>query len=298
MHGKAELRSHHGKRFIEVGRRIAPIALAALGAVAAAGSQQPSTSTRAVAGAAAAYVAEYQRQLTSIVAEETYTQEIVEQTPPDPDMPRTRTLRGEVFFMFAAATREWMAIRDVFAVDGEPVAARPDLPEALRSLPPREVAATFKAYNSRFNLGRTFRNFNEPTLGLLVLDEEHRRRFSFDRRRVERTDSDVLVTLAFREREAPTLIRDMQRGRVFSSGELLVEAGTGRVRRTVLTAALPGVQLRLTTTYAPDSRLGMWVPATFHESYTYGARRGEHEAVMCEATYTNYRRFETSARVK
>jgi hypothetical protein len=191
-----------------------------------------------------------------------------------------------------------MAIRDVLAVDGRPVAERPDLPEALRTLPPREVAATFKTYNSRFNLGRTFRNFNEPTLGLLVLDEEHRRRFSFDRTRVELVDGETLVTLSFRERESPTLIRDRERGRVFSRGQLLVEAGSGRVRRTTLTAKLPGVQVMLTTTYAADARLGIWVPATFRESYEYSIRRDEREVIECEAAYTNYRRFETSVRIK
>jgi hypothetical protein len=283
---------------VNVARRILPFVLAALTAAATDRLQEPDTSTHAVVAAAASYVAEYQRQLTSVIADETYTQTIVDQVPHDSQTARRRTLRGEVFFMFAAATRDWMTIRDVLAVDGHAVAERPDLPDALRTLPPREVAARFKTYNARFNLGRTFRNFNEPTLGLLVLDEEHRRRFSFDRANVKTAGGETLVTLKFRERESPTLIRDLERGRVFSRGELLVEAGSGRVRRTTLTANQPGVELTLTTAYAPDARLGMWVPATFRESYEYSPRRGEREVIECEATYTNYRRFETSVRIK
>lgn len=277
--------------------RAAAIALIAASCAVVSASQSPDTSTRAVVKAAAAYVAEYQRQLTSILADEIYTQEIVEQVPLAADMPRTRRITSEVFFMFAPATRDWMAIRDVVAVDGEPLRGRPDLRQALAALPAREVAAKFKEYNSRFNIGRTFRNFNEPTLSLLVLDEQHRRRFSFDRKRVERDGGTTLVTLAFTEKESPTLIFDLNRGRVFSKGELIIEAETGRVRRGVLSAKIGDLSLKLTTDYAADERLGMWVPASFREQYERG-RRDDFERIRCEATYANYRRFETSVRIR
>jgi hypothetical protein len=275
------------------------LALCQMGQVAA-----PDTSTRAVVRAAAAYVAEYQRQLTSVIADETYTQEVVEQAPRQPQAPISRSLRSEVFFMFAPAGRVWMAIRDVMALDGQPVADRRDVKEALRRLPAREVAAAFKEYNSRFNIGRTFRNFNEPTLSLLVLDDLHRERFSFDRRRVERIEDAVLVTLAFTERDTPTLIHDLKRGRVFSKGELVIEAATGRIRRAVLTGRIQDVQLELTTVYAPEPRLDMWVPAVFREQYRHGVAprtvdsRSEYEHILCEAKYTNYRRFETGVRIR
>lgn len=261
------------------------------------GPQRSTPSTSTVVKAAAAYVAEYQRQLTSILADETYTQEILQQVPPAANMPRTRSITSEVFFMFAPATRDWMAIRDVAAVDGEPLRGRPNVREALATLPAREVAATFKEYNSRFNIGRTFRNFNEPTLSLLVLDEQHRHRFSFDRRRVERDSGTTLVTLAFTEKESPTLIFDLNRGRVFSKGELVVEAESGRVRRGVLSAKIGELSLELTTDYAPDERLGMWVPVTLREQYEHG-RKDDFERIRCDARYSNYRRFETSVRIR
>ena len=55
-------------------------------------------------------------------------------------------------------------------------------------------------------------------------------RFTFDRRAVTRTPDAVLATLEFRERERPTLIRDVFLGPVFSRGEIVVDAG-GEVRR-------------------------------------------------------------------
>ena len=265
-------------------------------------------STRAIVNRAAAYVKAYQAELTSILADERYTQRLVDQMPYDQTMPRARTMSSELFFMFAPAGDAWMAIRDVITVDGHRLANRPDLREALRLLPAAQVARKFKDYNSRFNLGRTYRNFNEPTLSLLVLDDEHRHRFSFDRKKVERSSDSVLVTLSFRERERPTLIRDLKLGNVFSRGELIVEADTGRIRRAELTARIDPVNLHLTTTYSHDMRLGIWVPATFREQYQYGVASndakarlesgGDYEHVLCEATYTNYRRFETSVRIK
>lgn len=286
------------------------LALVATGAAfqspALSSSKGPDTSTRAVVNAAAAYVADYQRQLTAILADELYTQAVLAQMPPDVHMPRSRRMKSEVFFLFAPGDLAWMAIRDVMAIDGEVVDKRPDIREALRTLPVADVAATFKTYNSRFNIGRTFRNFNEPTFSLLVVDAHHRDRFSFDRKRIQEAGDAILVTLTFVEKESPTLIRDLKRGRVFSKGELTVEAGTGRVRRAMLEARIGQTKLELTTTYSPDERLGMWVPTVFREEYEHGISpssrnldpRTEYEQILCEAKYSNYRRFETAVRMR
>ena len=169
------------------GRFAFRVLIPALALLASAGaSQGPDTSTKAIVEAAAGYVADYQRQLTSVIADEIYTQEVVAQSPRDPQMPRLRTMRSEVFFVYLATSHHWMAIRDVMSLDGNALGDRPDLRDAFQRLAVGDVAARFKEYNSQYNLGRTFRNFNEPTLSLLVFDERHRARFSFDRKRVER----------------------------------------------------------------------------------------------------------------
>ena len=265
------------------------------------------TTTAAVLDAAAGYVKEYEKQLTSIIADEIYTQRIDAQIPRDFRLPRWRSLESELFFIFAPADYGWMAIRDVIAVDGKPVADRPDVKEALRTLPASEVATTFKSYNSRFNLGRVARNFNEPTLSLLVLDGYHRGRFSFEPKGVERRPDATLVTIGFTESLAPTLIFDLDRKPVFSAGELTVEAGTGRVRSAVLRVRIGAVRVELTTVYAPDARLGMWVPVSFRERYEDGLAPADaklqgsssrYEDIVCEAKYANFRRFDVSVRIK
>jgi hypothetical protein len=272
--------------------------------IAGLSSQGPDTSTRAVVAAVAQYVSDYQRDLTSILADESYAQDVVSLMPRDPTVARSRRMTSEVFFMFMPGTRDWMAIRDVIAVDGAPVEDRPDIRQALDVLSPTEVAAALKRHNSRFNIGRILRNFSEPTLSLLVFDANHRERFSFERKRVRKEENVVLVTLAFTERESPTLIADPLRGRILSTGEVIVEAGTGRVRRAVLRANSGEIKVELTTDYTRDEKLDMWVPAVFRETYERGTppRRleadTEYEHVVCEARYRNFRRFQTSVRIK
>lgn len=268
------------------------------------------THVDAVVAAAAAYVKDYQRALTSVLADEDYAQEVVTQTPLDRSMPRSRRLRSEVFFMFAPASGDWMAMRDVVSMDGSALATRPNLREALRTLPPVEVARTFKSYNSRFNLGRASRNFNEPTLSLLFLDDRYRPNVTFTRKGVQRRQDGLWVTLGFTESPGPgTLIRDLSQAPVVSKGEVVVDANTGRVRRAHMETDFGGMVAVLTTTYAPELRLGMWVPVTFAETYRSGQKVAispdpritlptTYEEIRGLAKYANYRRFEVKVIIK
>jgi hypothetical protein len=268
------------------------------------------TSVDAVVTAAAAYVKNYQRALTTVLADEDYQQQVVMQSPLDRSMPRTRRLRSEVFFMFAPASGDWMAMRDVISIDGTAVTERPNLREALRTLPPVEVARTFKSYNSRFNLGKASRNFNEPTLSLLLLDDRYRSSFRFTRKSVQRRADGIWVTIGFAESPGPqTLVRDLSQQPVISKGEFLVDAATGRVGHAQMTTAFDGMTAELTTTYRPDERLAMWVPGTFEERYQSGAKISiapdprinlptTYEEIRCLAKYTNYRRFEVNVIIK
>jgi hypothetical protein len=303
-----------------MGARLLAIAsTVAWGLTASAGQQasptNPDLSASGVVGAAAAYVKAYQEQLTFLIADEAYTQQVRSQIP-DGGGPKGRTMKSELFFMFTPADRVWMAIRDVIEVDRKAVADRPDLRAALETLPAGQVAEKFKASNSRFNIGRTQRNFNEPILSLLVLDGRYLPNFTFERKRVERAGGSTLVTLAFVEKGVPTLIRDLQHRPVFSRGSFVIDAATGRVHEGRLGVTIGGLTVELTTTYGPDERLGIWVPTRFRERYEEGVlapaggrtpreaaqarleNANSYEEIVCEARYTNYRRFETTARIK
>ena len=258
----------------------------------------------AVVDAAARYIEKYQAQLSSVVADEVYTQQVDGLAPNDPALPRSRRITGEMFFMTAPGRDDWMAIRDVVKVDGREVKDRAKVLEELKRLPVEQVVAAFKANNARFNLGRTFRNFNEPTLTLRVFNDDHRDRFDFALKRVERGKSGALAVLSFTEREGPSLIRDLTHGAVLSKGEFTIEPTSGRVQRAVLIAVSGPLRIELTTDYGLDSRLNIWVPTRFREEYEYGTPPDrmdsalEYEHISCEARYSNYRRFETSGRIK
>ncbi|CAN5835205.1 hypothetical protein BH18ACI5_BH18ACI5_04990 [soil metagenome] len=124
----------------------------------------------------------------------------------------------------------------------------------------------------------------------------------------------TLATIEFVEKSSPTLIHDLRYRSVYSKGSFIVEAGTGRVRRAVLRVQVDALRVELTTDYAPDPKLGMWVPSVFRERYEQGEDsrrtdnrrdlstlpdlRREYEHVLCEARYSNYRRFEVSSKIK
>ena len=277
----------------------APVLAAGLLALAAASpTQQNDLSTRAMVERVNAYVSDYQQKLTAVVADEEYTQEILDQTPLDSSMPRVRRLRSEVFFVFETVGRQWMAIRDTILVDGLPIRDRMSARAALETMAPAEVRRRFAEMNAHWNIGGVVRNFNEPTLALLVFDREHQPRFRFDRRSVARASDTILVTLRFLERDRPTLVRDEREGPAYARGEIVADAA-GVIRRTAFRLSLKDTKVELTTEYALNEKLGMWVPSVFRERYERG-REGSrtYERIACEAVYVNYRRFDVLTRIK
>lgn len=279
-------------------------AIAALPAIpaAVAPAQQERVVVARFVDQAVEYVRAYQTELTSIIAEERYSQRVRAQSPRE-EGPRERTLASEVFFMFVPG-QAWMAIRDVLRVDGAPVETRLDVRKALDELSPSEVSARLKAFNARFNVGRVHRNFNEPTFGLLVLDDRHRASFDFSRAPRRPGDDPSRVRVAFRESRRPTIIRDLDGRPAHMTGSFAMDPATGRIDDIDVRVTIGPLKVALTTAFAFDPRLGMAVPVRFTEHYTDGRAprdgraRGRHEEIVCEATYSNFKRFEVRAKVK
>lgn len=255
--------------------------------------------------AAADYVRQYEEELTSIVARETYRQDIRIQIPRVESEPLTRTLTSEVFFMFVER-QGWMAMRDVLKIDDSTLEPRPDLRRALAELPASQVATRFKAYNARYNIGRIRRNFNEPTVALAVLSDRHRARFSFERVRARRGDDPSFVTLAYRERTGPTLIRGLAGENVFSTGQITLDPATGRVVATRMAMTIGAIRVNLSTAFAHEPKLDMTVPVSFSEHYLdgmppprgAGPSTARHEEILCEARYSDFQRFGVQTRIK
>jgi hypothetical protein len=258
-----------------------------------AGQQKLDLSTRALVAAASKYVTEYETRFKFLIADESYTQATYDRERRETGR---RSMKGELFLTFIPADSAWLAVHDFTEVDGEPVEDREDLRALLQKGETVSVVRSVLTRNSRFNLGTILRNFNEPTLALLILEPRRVQRFSFDREEVIRTGDRTSVRLSFRERERPTLVRDGENKPVYSKGEITIDAATGRVERTTIELLDDNVLARLTTTYALDEKVEMWVPVTFAERYERTSK--DREVILCEAAYSNYRRFEVTARIK
>jgi hypothetical protein len=257
------------------------------------GGQTTSASLRTILARADAYLASYQQQLTYLLADERYVQRIL---APADAQPRTRDLSGELFVTFVPADRKWIAVHDFVEMDGRPVPDREDLRKLLGRNAAGGAARELINRNARFNIGTVIRNFNEPTLGLLVLEAGRRSQFRFERVSVTREDGVELATIGFRETKGPTLVRGVNGGDVRSTGEMAIEMETGRVRRTRMQLSLGPVHAELVTTYGPAPNLGLWVPVAFSERYE---RMGNpRELMVCDATYTNWRRFDVDVKIK
>ena len=95
---------------------------------------------------------------------------------------------------------------------------------------------------ARFNLGRSFRNFNVPTLVLAFLHPALQPRFSFEWKGKTTIEGRSFVELAFRELRPPSVIRgpDSQPD-VLAAGRVCIHDGDdGTVGRTELVLDLPG----------------------------------------------------------
>jgi len=245
-------------------------------------------SADAVIAKAADYVREYRDRLTYVMATERYTQTL---TGGFSLYDMDETLASDVYFVYVPADKVWMAIRDVEIVDGKVLKERDNVRTLLNS---GQVGAAraLKDKNARYNLGTVVRNFNEPTLSLLVLDDDRRSRFTFVRQRV--TGGRVIVSFA--EHGAPTLISNIDGTPAFSRGQLTIDAATGRVERAVLRIRLGIVDATLTTTYRLDGKLKMWVPSRFDELYVEDGKRPQR--ITGRADYSDYSHFDVEVRIK
>jgi hypothetical protein len=252
-------------------------------------------STSELVTTAARYVDKYQEEFKFLLADEAYVQRVMSASG---TILQERHLKGELFMTFLPGDDEWIAVHDFKEVDGKPVQDREDVRALLQKGDVRGTAARIAAQNARFNIGRLGRNFNEPTLPLLLLNPRRVKDIDFDRDRVTIVGGRTVVSLRFRERERPTLIRNAITGApIFAKGLLTMDALTGRVERTQFEIDIDRTTSRLFTEYELDERLNLWVPVVFRERYD-DARERERQVILCEARYTNYRRFEVTGRIK
>jgi hypothetical protein len=238
------------------------------------------------------YLLGYEERLANVVAEETYRQ-WVEQGSKSRRNTTSRTLRSDFALTLTPDSKRWVGYRDTFEVDGEPVRDRDERLQRLLSEGAVGQATRIAEQNARFNLGQYLvtRNLNVPTFALEIMSPRMR-----DRVKVRRTGFDVLEgrsgwLIEFREQNRLTFVRTPEGRDQPSRVVALVDMLTGELLRTVMTWERLKGSMTVFYGHAP----GVPVPVPVRMDERYVARTGE--LVAGEATYSNFRQFQTSVRV-
>jgi VWFA-related protein len=199
----------------------------------------------------------------------------------------------------SSASGGWLGYRDVMEVDGKPVADRSNRLQTLfrSDVPDVQEARRIADESARYNIGPVSRNFNVPTATLFFFHRDNLSRFTFHRKGVERIDGLETVVIDFRETRKPTLIMNGRGKDVPSSGTLWINPADGTVVRTLL--ALQGFRdassfASIDVSFQKAPAVGMWVPAKMLERYSGGTSGNATTA----ATYSDFKRFQTSVKIK
>jgi hypothetical protein len=237
-----------------------------------------------------AYVDRYGHALSSVVAEEDYTQWIEPKMGADLPMSRLGRRRLWADFLLVRLPGEagWMPYRDVFEVDGRPVRDRQDRLVSLLlkfSSASRAQADRITGESARFNIG-VARTVNVPPFPLRFLQDSARSRFRFDMRGAATIERRPVVEISFRETARPTIIRGLGGIDLPASGTVWVDAQGGDVIRTLVRTNDGEVRSEVQVTYRPDLSLDLLVPAEMSERYDT-----DQTITRGLARYTNFRRF-------
>ena len=255
---------------------------------------------------AADYATEYHAQLSSMVAEEWYVQRTGTEPPSPPSLiprprveKRQRTLKSDFAIVHdTAAGGLWFGVREVFEIDGEPVAG--ERGRLLRVLTDGSlsVAARVRALadqQAKHNLGDLYRTINVPTLALGFLLPDRQPRFRYKRSGSTDVRGTPVWIVAFQERDRPTLIRTPEYRDMPSSGTFWIDPRTGALLRSELRTGTrkDGLSSIILVGYRHQERFDMLLPDDMNELYVTTSERIEGHA-----TYSNFRRFEVETRIK
>ena len=242
------------------------------------------------------YVGVYEdHELSTIMARERYHQQWL---AANATIKGERTLLSD-YLLLQLPDEDWVALRDVYDVDGEAVKDRATrLKDAF--VGPREElgARAMKMAEDnakRFNLGDPyFRTMNLPTFALRVLRPANRKRIVFNKVAEENIDGIRAWVVAFREAKGPTFSATTDGTDVPAHGRFWVEPDTGAVLRSEMilggSQRLPS-RATITVTYGREPSLGFRIPTEMRERYD-NPRRKRADVVVALATYSDFRRFD------
>ena len=252
--------------------------------------------------AIAAYASAYGEQASVIVASEHYSQ-TAESNASNAAVGTMRGRRGSRTlvsdFAIVKTSIGWAGFRDVQSVDGKDVRDRGDRLVRLLTAGADGIqnARRVSDESARYNIGFAIRNLNVPTMALFLFAGGGASRFQF----AAAKPSPGETHLAFREKDSAGLVHRKDGEPVPLSGEVWARPD-GTIVRTLLRMSniVPAVRAsraEIDVTYGLVPQVQMWLPETMTELYE--SRDGpSFQRATGRADYSNYRRFETSVKIK
>jgi hypothetical protein len=285
-------------------RRLIPIA-AAIAIITAWPAAADEPTLAVVLNRAAAYVGEFHRTLSRLVAEERYTQtcETAWNGRRSGTIRRDeRVLLSDLLLVKPRGADDWLQYRDVFEVDGNPVRQRSPRLAALladRSASAAAQVERIRKESARYNLGSIERDVNVPVLAMRFLSAANQPRFKFTRA-ADKTAAaahiapdeagvfratTALWAIDYVEVRRPTLIRTLANKDLPAHGRFWIDPDTGRVLMTELRAGNRSVRGAIDVSYQSEPVFDLLVPVEMREEYF--DRAGSH--ITGVATYGRFR---------
>jgi hypothetical protein len=261
---------------------LATLAVCVSGALVAAAPQDASLET--LRERLADYVEQYERELAAVVSEEYYTQDVSGQSS---IWPEQRVLRSDFLLTRASATG-WVAFRDVFEVDGQPVQDRSDRLIQLFITPTGDAMTQVNRIveeSAKYNLGWVRRTVNVPTMVLQFAKRDEQARSQWRRGGRSKAGEFDVREVRFSERSLPRMIQTLDNAS--AQGTFWIDEATGRIHRTEMRIATGSTSVVIAVSYLEQPEVGLWLPVVMTERYS----TPRQPIITGRATYQNFRKF-------
>jgi hypothetical protein len=274
-----------------------------LGTVTVAREQdRPGAPVPGLLAAAGAYLDRFAHDISAVVIEEDYTQEVRER-----GSVTTRHLQSDLMVV-GDVEDGLIQLRDVFEVDGKPVRDRDNrlarlLGGRTRDLltQGRRIAAESARYNINPGIVAVNRTLNLPMAALGFLRTVNQRRSRFELAGARTIDGRTGQIVHFVETGVPRLIGS--HAGAPAEGAFAIDPATGAVLASDLIVVDGGggsfVRASFHVVYTPDPATAFWVPASMTEAYD--VRNGQNlpvASITGRAAYSNVRRFNVAVEEK
>ena len=283
-------------------RRALVTLVAAAAAAVGVGAQEPTLDV--VLARAAAYVADYQKRLQGIVAEELYLQNYTGRGR-GRVISEGRRLRSDVLMVKLAGDDWWLQFRDVFEVDRRPVRDRDQRLYKLfidAKADARAQAMTIQGESARYNLGPVTRTINIPIMALLFFEQANQPRLNFKagkagnvKRFAALAAAEDIWMIEFDEKGPGTMVKGANNRDLPSHGRAWLEHTTGRILRTELVTQDMQLRASVDVNYKTAPGIEVLVPGEMRENYML---RQSDTRIDGKATYDKFRQFSVSTSEK